>query len=247
MFEFLFNFSLQTWQKSTFFFASEWANWMLAVCIVAAGVISFLSLYRQRQNLSQSRLGVLWILQTLVATLLLLMLWQPSLEVEEIAESENRLVILLDTSASMHNVESENSRLQSAVNALQEGPLENLKSTFNTRLFTVSDDLLPLNSLQDLPDPGRQSNLGESLQKSLDLAASEPLAAVVLISDGSDNGTVASQPDWWKTLRQYGVPIHSVGIGRISLPEDLELLDVQMASNQPAGQPGKGAADITPW
>ncbi len=235
MFEFLFSQSPQTWQKGEFFFASGWSLWALAICIILVTGLSASGLYRYRSAIKKSHLGIAWILQSLVASLILLMLWQPSLRVNEVFDSENRLSILLDVSASMSYGQNDTSRLQNALIALQKGPLASLQKTFKTTIYAASEDLQPLESLQELPAPGMQSNLGESLIESLELAAREPLAAVILVSDGSDNGAIAANPDWWNKLVQYDVPIHTVGIGRVKLPEDLELLDVELASSSLAG------------
>jgi uncharacterized membrane protein len=58
-------------------------------------------------------------------------------------------------------------------------------------------------------------------------ARSTPLAAVVLVSDGADNGTDELSEKFARAAA-FGVPVHAIGIGREQMPEDLELADVTM-------------------
>ncbi|MCB1757168.1 MAG: VWA domain-containing protein, partial [Gammaproteobacteria bacterium] len=235
MFEFWFNYPLHAWRQGELYFASGWPTWLLLLCLSLVLLLLATGLYRQRGGISAGRLAVVWVLQSLVAAVLLLMLWQPVLRVDEIRETENRLAVLLDVSASMSYGESDVSRLQNALQALDDGLPGDLEKTFKTSVYSVAGDLQPLLSLQEIPGPGLQSRLGDSLLQTMQQAAREPLAAVVLVSDGSDNGATAARPDWWRELAQYGVPVYSVGVGREKLPEDLELLDVQLASASHAG------------
>ena len=235
MFESLFSLPLQTWQTGQVFFASDWPEWLFAAAIATVGVAIAISLYRQRHELSFSKLTWLWIMQSAVATVLLVMLWQPSIRSENIVSSDNTVVMLLDNSASMVNAEGDETRLQNVVAKLELDTLEKISSSFETRLYAVSEGIEPLATLQDIPEAGSRSYLGESIKQSLENAVREPLAAVVLISDGSDNGMQSLQPDWWNDIRQYGVPVHTVGVGRTRMTEDLELLDVRLAANSLPG------------
>ncbi len=60
------------------------------------------------------------------------------------------------------------------------------------------------------------------------------LAAVVLVTDGADNSN-ALDAARIAEIAGYGVPVHTVGVGAETLPDDLELEDVQVPSVGLAG------------
>ena len=49
------------------------------------------------------------------------------------------------------------------------------------------------------------------------------------MSDGSDN-TGAFNRELMAEIRQRKVPVHTVGVGRTDMPEDIELSDVRVAN-----------------
>jgi uncharacterized membrane protein len=50
---------------------------------------------------------------------------------------------------------------------------------------------------------------------------------VVLISDGADNGA-GLDVEMLGEIASFGVPVHTIGVGREVIPEDLELMDVRV-------------------
>src|SRR5213078_1082571 len=105
---------------------------------------------------------------------------------------------------------------------------------FNVSLFSFAGDLIELPSLEQVPPPGPVTHIGDALLGVLRGAQSGAVAAVVLLSDGADN---SSDLDAAKIaeIAGFGVPVHTVGVGAETNPNDLELEDVQIA---PVGLPG---------
>jgi len=173
------------------------------------------------------------VLQTALLALVLCLLWRPVLNVERVRDRENELAIAVDASSSMAYGEGQ-SRLQQVAAALQNETLQTLGKTFDVRLFGFAQHTTPLESLDAMPPPGRQTRIGDALTQVLQSAGSAPLAGVILFSDGAENGDTLSE-ERLAELASYGVPVHTVGVGPEKMLDDLELERVDVAANAPAG------------
>jgi uncharacterized membrane protein len=234
LFEFLFKYSRETFARSEFLFASGWPLWLLVALVVVAAVALGISLVRNRHDLSWLKLGVIGLVQLALVATLLVMLWRPALLTQTLRAGENTVALLLDTSASMSYGEGERSRLQLAVAALEDGPLPELESQFDVDLLGFAGQSFALASLEEVPAPGPRTDVGEALLGVERGASAGALAAIVLVSDGGDNsGTL--DPARLAEIASYGVPVHTVGVGREILEEDLELEDVMIAPQSSAG------------
>ena len=234
MFELLLKHSPWAYRTGELAFASGWPLWLLAALIAAgAGVIAW-SLTR-RGFLDWRRKLLLGVLQTAMLAVVLIMLWRPVLNVERVRERENVVAVVMDASASMVHGESERSRLQQAVAALQAGPLEALQKSFVVRLFGFAERTTALWQLEDVPPPGPQTRIGDALREVLQTAGSAPLAGVVLVTDGAENGGTLSE-ERLAEIAAIGVPVHTVGVGPEVIRNDLELEDVSLAQEASPGE-----------
>jgi uncharacterized membrane protein len=234
LFEFLFKYSRATFERGEFLFASGWPLWVLVLLVAVAAVAVGISLKRNRGDFSWFKTGVVGLLQVAVIAVLLTMLWQPSLLTQTLRPQDNSIALLIDTSASMGYGEGGMSRLQSAVRTLEEGPLPALEDQFDVDLLGFSDQLVPLSSLQTVPAPGQKTDIGEALLSVLRGAGAGALAAIVLVSDGADN-TGDLDPARIAEIAGFGVPVHTLGVGREVLTEDIELEDVILSSRSTPG------------
>jgi uncharacterized membrane protein len=116
----------------------------------------------------------------------------------------------------------ERSRLQAAVEAFNRDARERLAQTFELRAFSFADNVASMPTLEDVPSPGAQTRIGDALDNILQQAASLPLAGVILLSDGAENGDTLTE-DHLARIAAYGIPIHTVGVGPESIRQDLEL------------------------
>ena len=231
MFEFFFKYPLAAFGKGRFVFAGGWPAWLLLVLIAAAGAGLWLHMRRSPSRLQGRRPRAVWALQFAAAALALLMLWQPGLAVQSLKNRQNVVALLLDTSRSMALGEGGLSRLQQAVAALQGPVLDELEKKFRVRLYAFSGRAERLESLaaEHLPAPGTSSRIGESLANVLRESAAAPLGAVLVVSDGVDN-TGRFDRGLMAEIRQHRVPVHTVGVGREEIPDDVELTDVAAAA-----------------
>jgi uncharacterized membrane protein len=205
---------------------------LLLVLIVATIVVIAASLWRRR-FLGLPRLLLIGALQAALAASILCLLWRPALNVERVRDRQNVLAIAVDNSGSMQSLDSgpeSKSRLQQAVAALQAGPLAQLAKTFELRFFAFSNTTTPIESLDALPVTGSQSHIGDALLNVMQTAGSVPLAGVVLISDGAENGNSLSESNL-RDIAAFGVPVHTVGVGPERIDNDLELTDIEMPAS----------------
>jgi len=103
MFEFLFNHSLDVFHQANWLFARDWSVWLLCIAIVIALPAIFFSL-RSRQIQLRDAPGSLTIVaffQWVALSTVLVMLWQPILEVSSTAPEDNAISVLVDNSTSM--------------------------------------------------------------------------------------------------------------------------------------------------
>ena len=234
MFEFLFKYTPTTFERSEFVFASGWPLWLLVLCVLAAGVAVVASLLRRRDALGPLQLTMIGLLQLAMVALALVLVWRPALTTQTLRPQDNAVALLLDTSASMGYGEGGESRLQQAVGAIDAEVLPQLDTGFERRLYAFAGGVEPLESLDQVPAPGPVTHVGAALLDVLREARSSALGAVVLVSDGADNsGSLDAQT--LAEIASFGVPVHTVGVGRESIPEDVELEDVSIA---PQGLPG---------
>lgn len=227
MFETLFSYTRATFAQSELLPSTSFELQTLIIALVILCAIVLFSLIRSRRHLKPVQIGVIGLLQVLTVALAVAMLGQPVLQLDTLRPGDNKIVVLLDTSRSMAlSDDGENSRLQAALPIIEDDLLDVLSEEYEVELKTFGSMLNPLSSLDQLPPPAARTELASSLNATLEAAKSESVGAVVLISDGADNGGVS--PTWFAELASAGIPVHSLGIGREVLTEDIEIAEVQL-------------------
>src|SRR5579863_1887221 len=154
MFEFFFKYPRSVYERGQFAFLGAWPEWTLVLLILAAAAaLAWLI----RSRLSQAapamrgwRVWVIWGLQTLLAAILLMLLWQPAITIAELKPQQNIIAVLVDDSRSMGISEDGSTRQAQAVSALQGGVLDSLNKSFQTRLYKMDDVPARIENLKDL-------------------------------------------------------------------------------------------------
>jgi uncharacterized membrane protein len=233
MFEFLFKYPRSVYARGQFALLGAWPKWMLVLAILAAAVgLAWLI----RSRLAQAapvmrgwRVWIIWSLQTLLAALLLVLLWQPAITVAELKPQQNIIAVLVDDSRSMAISDDGVTRMAQAVKALQDGgTLASLNRGFQTRLYRVDDVPARIDSLNNLKPNAPSTRIGDSLKQLSEETSDLPIGAVVLLSDGDDN-TGGISAEAINALRARHIPIHTVGFGRERAAHDVELDDAVVA------------------
>jgi hypothetical protein len=189
MFEFLFKYPAAAFDRGTIVFASGWSLWLL-IALILAGIAALGYLqYRNRTSslLSVARQSTVWILQSLLLALLLVMLWQPALSVSALKAQQNVVAVILDDSKSMALSEDGSTRREKAVKALDGGLLKELKEKFQVRLYRTGEKLQRIDKLEDLKSGDRATRLADSMKEIVAESGALPIGAVVLLSDGAEN------------------------------------------------------------
>lgn len=232
MFDFLFNYPLSTWESARVSFSTSWPWWLIGLAFLLALLCVVVAL--MRLPLSAGRRVTVGIIQSLLLGLVLAILLQPVLLVDEVRRDDNVVAIVFDSSNSMGFPAangSDTTRFDAAQAAL-DGVRNELDATFETRLFTIGDQLKPAIGNNPLTFGALRTDIAGGLRELLDQSSAEELAAVVLLSDGGNNAA-AMDVDWWNRLRQAEVPVHTVGVGAEQIAGDVELADVALPDRFP--------------
>ena len=238
MFEFFFKYPREIYEQGHFALLGSWPTWVLLLLILAAALgLAWLI----RSHLAGAaplmrgwRAWTVWGLQTLLAALVLVLLWQPAITVAELRPQQNIIAVLVDDSRSMSISENGATRESQAVKALQNGVLASLNRNFQTRLYRVDSTLARIDSLNDLQPAASATRLGDSLKQLSDETSDLPVGAIVLLSDGGDNaGSISAETI--DALRARHIPVHTVGFGRERAEHDVELEDAAVAPRALAG------------
>jgi uncharacterized membrane protein len=232
MFEFFFKYPRSVYQHGQFALLGAWPQWILVALIVIAGaglaVLIRSHLAKAAPMIQSWRAWAIWGMQTLLAALILILLWQPAITIAELKPQQNIIAVLVDDSKSMGIVEAGSTRQAQAVAALQGGALDKLNKSFQTRLYRVDAAPARIDNLKDLQPAATSTRIGDSLKQLTAETSDLPIGAVVLLSDGDDN-TGGISADAISALRARHIPVHTVGFGREHAEHDVELDDAVIA------------------
>jgi uncharacterized membrane protein len=229
MFEFFFKYPLAVFSRGTFVLLGGWPKWVMWAGLIAVGLV-LAYLVRRRAagsvRVNAVRQAAVWLLQTLLVALLLLMLWHPALSIATLRAQQNIVALLVDDSASMAHPDEAGgaTRRAAAVQVLNSGLLKSLQDRFQVRLYRLTDHLERFDKLEQLTSSAPATHIGDGLKQVVADAASLPIGAVVLASDGADNSggvdleTIAE-------IRRQRIPIHTIGFGKEKPSRDVEISD----------------------
>ena len=231
MFEVLFKYPWTAFAKGRVVFLAGTPVWVLGVLLaVAGGVLGWQLARRGRADnaaLRGLRLGAIWLLQTALIGLLLVLLWHPALSVAVLKPQQNVIAVLVDDSRSMALREGGRTRIEAARAALEHGLLAKLEQKFQVRLYSFRHQLRRIQKLEELRGEGAATRIGDSLKAVASEARNLPVGAVVLLSDGSDN-TGGVDREAIGEIRQRRIPVHTVGFGSERFERDIEIRDAEV-------------------
>jgi uncharacterized membrane protein len=233
MFEFLFKYPASVFSRGTFVLLGTWPRWLLYGGIVACALALFgIMLRRRKQVLPEFRRGrsiVIALLQWATLAVLLLLLWEPAVSVTALKPQQNIVAVVVDDSRSMALVDGAEAREEQAIGLLNQKLLKNLSSRFQVRLYSLADGVQRVQRVDQLHANEPSTQIGRGLRELADEAATLPIGSVVLLSDGADNaGGVDAET--LSALRLRRLPINTVGFGKETLENDVELEDVALPS-----------------
>ena len=212
--------------------------WVLVVALLAAAAGLAWLVWRpgsaRRTSADGPRMGgirsaLVWLLQTAMAALLLFLLWHPALSIATLKPQQNIVAVVVDDSGSMAIPdEGSSTRRDAAVNILNSSLIKDLQAKFQVRLYRMSDHLERIDKLDQVTAQGTATHIGESLKQVVEDAASLPIGAMVVLSDGADNSG-GIDLDTISEIRRQRIPVHTIGFGKEKLAHDLEITDAEVA------------------
>src|ERR1700730_3301112 len=213
MFQLLFKYPRTVFAKGQIVLLGPWPTWVLWL-FVAIAAIGLAWLIRLRLPTAVSplrtwRVGLIWLLQSALAAVLLILLWQPVVLITELKPQQDIIAILVDDSRSMAAAEDGSTRLAQAVTALQGGTLAGLQKKFQTRLYRVDSQLSRISDVKELQAGAPATHIADNLRRLADEPSDLPLGAIILLSDGADNSGGVGL-DTISALRARHIPVHTV-------------------------------------
>jgi uncharacterized membrane protein len=224
LFEALFKYGRDDYARSEVVYQGDWPAWLLYGIVIVASIGIAVFLFRRRGSAHPSQLAAIGVLQLAMVGVVVWMLLQPTLATDRLRDGENTIALALDSSGSMAYGEPQN-RFGMAQQALSLALASDDAPDLAVRHYELGASARAVdNFVASVPD-AEATSLGDSLRDILEEARYNPLAAVVLSSDGADTSGGLTA-DELAALAAYGVPIHTIGVGEATMPDDIELADV---------------------
>ncbi len=238
MFEFLFKFSPVIYQNGLFS-ARNLPQFTSAISLfLAMSLLVVLFAYRKTQAPLPATLKTsLLILRYLVIFILGFVLIEPVITLTTAVPRKSSLLLLVDASKSMQIADAQNdeSRTKRVIDYLQgkENLLGRLQQNFNLHTYAFSDKIVNIDSVENLQNDGTGTDFSQALAFASAHSKSQPLAAVILISDGSNeplsSAEVEQQPEDPFTLAsmlgKQKIPLFTVGVGS-KIEDDVRLVSI---------------------
>jgi uncharacterized membrane protein len=202
-------------------FANPLSPWAFALVAAAAFAVAWMT-YR-RAPLSRGARIVLTALRYSTLLLLVLFLMRPVARSSDGDARDAIVPILVDTSRSMSIQDAEGQRRIVRARAIvAETLLPALSPKFRTELLAYGDDLsaLPVDALHA---GARRSDVSGALRAVRDRYRGQPVAGIVLLSDGGDTSGTG------EAIAGEGPPIFPVAVGSETAGRDREVLSVTSA------------------
>ena len=152
------------------------------------------------------------------------MLWHPAISVSTLKPQQNIVAVVVDDSRSMaHPRRRQDPHRASRVRARRRPGLARWRRS--SRCASTAS-ARPRTRREDRPahGPPRPRASADALKQIASEAASLPIGAVVLVSDGAENCGGIDR-DTIAEIRRYRIPVHTVGFGRGASDRDIEIAD----------------------
>src|SRR5258705_12829963 len=177
MFEFLFKYPATVFSKGQFVLLSGWPSWTLGLAILAIAAGLGWQISRGRGFLTGARPVAIWLLQTLLAALVLFLLWHPAISIATLRPQQNIVSVLVDDSRSMAINEDGTTRLEQASKGLNNSVLEALRKRFQVRLYRIGKEAQRIDKTDQLTGSATATRLGHGITQALADTSTLPLSA----------------------------------------------------------------------
>ncbi len=233
MFEVLFKYPASYFEQGQLLLAVP--GWQFALMPLVVFVLVFIALgyfhLRHRAAL-RDRLAVT-LMRSLALSLLIFSLSRPLLEVDTLMPQPNLVALLLDNSVSM-TLPDASGAARGDLLRRQLDPdggelLRDLRASYDTRMFEYGAQVKAVDSAAGLDFADGASNLAQALGFARESLRGEPLAGLVVFSDGASSWS-AELEKLLLELRAEGIPVHTVGFGPTRYARDVALRELKLPS-----------------
>jgi uncharacterized membrane protein len=202
--------------------------WWLAVLLAAGiGAAAFVEYRRPLVALTRWQRGGLVALRALVLSALVLFLFRPIAILPPSGARDAIVPILVDTSRSMRIGDADGqARIARAVDLVRTQLLPALAPHFVTELYSVGESLTAT-TVDRLSASARRTDLAGALAAVRERHRGQPVAGIVLLSDGGDTGGARAVASGESSRgARGGPPVYAVGIGSGDGLQDREVLGI---------------------
>ncbi|HEY4101928.1 MAG TPA: hypothetical protein VGM20_13730 [Gemmatimonadales bacterium] len=224
IFIFLFKYPPRVFQRGELVLAPVVPALVLGIGAALAAAVVFLAArgIRGTRGVDRIVLGALRLACFLVITGCLL---RPALALTSAVPERNVLAVVLDDSRSMRipDVGAE-TRLSAEQEAFADSTtlVKHLSDKFAVRFFRFGADAGTLTDASALRGAGARTDIAAALQSTRDELADVPVAGVVVVSDGADNGA-GDLTTALVGLRARHIPVYTVGVGQERFGRDVSI------------------------
>jgi uncharacterized membrane protein len=230
LFRFLFKYSPTAFQRGEVALAAPGGMRLAATLLAVAAAATVLTYASVRARTAPRDRGLLAGLRLAAVLVLLVALLRPVLVLSTTVPQRSFVAVLLDDSRSMTLDDGDGTaRSRTALDAFAEGtPLRaGLEERFGVRFFGFSRTAARIEGPGGLAFQGTRTHLGAALDRVREEMSGVPLAGIVLVSDGGDNSR-EELSRYLLPLQAAGVPVFPVGVGRETLPRDIQVSRVEI-------------------
>jgi hypothetical protein len=200
-------------------FAAPLPWWLTVLVAAVIGGVAYLSYRRPVAPLSAAKRTTLVALRVLALAAIVALLCRPMARVPA-AAGEVAVPVLVDVSRSMRVADVNGStRLTHAVQVVERDLLPSLAGRFKPDVFAVGDAVVP-SGIDGLSARARRSDLTTALASIRTRYRGQPVAGIVLLSDGADTTQVSQE----EQAGAAGPPVFTVGLGDPQGLPDREVL-----------------------
>lgn len=206
-------------------FSQSFPFWVAVICLVISTAIIIFFYYRTDKPLNKLSRWSLIVLRIFAILLIIFCLLEPSIIIREETSKKANLIVLLDDSQSMSLVDKKvkSSRIEIVNQAFNKDFIEKFSKRFDTHLYQFDSEPSPVDEVS-LKGQGTLTDINKAISKSADEWKGQPMAGIVLVSDGESN----SGEDPVKIAQKIGVPIYTIGIGQKDISRDIQISRVEV-------------------
>ena len=220
---FLFKYPAEVFEKGRLVFTGTAAGPAVAAALVLVAIPIVASYGRVAGTSRPAHRVALAAIRVAILVLLGFCLAGPALELASAVPQRNFIGILIDDSRSMRIADTDGRTRGEAVQSRFSRDsllMRRLGERFQVRYFRFSSTTDRIDDPATLSFAGSRTRIAPALERVREELAQVPLAGIVVVSDGADNGRDSA------TTEPAAVPVYTVGVGAERFERDIEIAEV---------------------